>query len=114
MIEKPPSFTLGKILTAPTLTTEFEKLGLENATLDFKKGPNSKSSSFIAKERLHALRWTKKSYCKTRDENSKEGKYAETKFHVISENAQFALGLASPKTGRTHQIRVHAKEHAVH
>ena len=46
-----------------------------------KKGPNSKSSSFIAKERLHSpYDGLKRVIVETRDENSKEGKYAEPSF----------------------------------
>jgi len=43
------------------------------------------------------------------------GKRAETDFHILhteqSEGKTYALGLAFPKTGRQHQIRVHAKAH---
>ncbi|MFT6068421.1 MAG: RluA family pseudouridine synthase [Bacteriovoracaceae bacterium] len=37
------------------------------------------------------------------------GKSAETDFKVLFTNNGYALGLAFPKTGRQHQIRVHAK-----
>lgn len=37
------------------------------------------------------------------------GKSAETNFKIIFKNDQYVLGLAFPKTGRQHQIRVHAK-----
>jgi len=39
---------------------------------------------------------------------SKAGKFAETRFRRIQAYPSFTLVEASPKTGRTHQIRVHA------
>ena len=41
--------------------------------------------------------------------NFKSGKKAVTSFYNLSSNDKGALILASPKTGRTHQIRVHIK-----
>ena len=39
---------------------------------------------------------------------SKSGKFAETLFRRLDKNKNLTLVEASPKTGRTHQIRVHA------
>ncbi len=39
-----------------------------------------------------------------------KGQYAETTWHCISYGPQAALVMCHPKTGRTHQIRVHMKE----
>lgn len=36
-----------------------------------------------------------------------KGKTAQTKYEVLSENEQFSLVKLTPKTGRTHQLRVH-------
>ena len=41
---------------------------------------------------------------------SKEGRNAETHYEVVSQNRYFSLLTFKPKTGRTHQIRVHACE----
>ncbi len=41
-------------------------------------------------------------------ENSEEGKDAETHFELLLEKDNYVLALAFPKTGRQHQIRVHA------
>ena len=40
--------------------------------------------------------------------DSEQGKHAETDFQIIAKNDLYCFGLAFPKTGRTHQIRVHA------
>lgn len=39
------------------------------------------------------------------------GKRAETHFKILYEEGNYVLGLAFPKTGRQHQIRVHALAH---
>ena len=36
-----------------------------------------------------------------------KGKPAQTKYEVLSENEQLSLVKLTPKTGRTHQLRVH-------
>jgi 23S rRNA-/tRNA-specific pseudouridylate synthase len=43
--------------------------------------------------------------------NSPEGKEAETGFELLLEKNGYALALAFPKSGRQHQIRLHAAEH---
>ena len=40
--------------------------------------------------------------------DDRRGKHAETCFHILHDLGSYALGLAFPKTGRQHQIRVHA------
>ncbi|MBC98614.1 MAG: hypothetical protein CME63_12765 [Halobacteriovoraceae bacterium] len=44
-------------------------------------------------------------------EDSNVGKRAETGFKILYEEGEYILGLAFPKTGRQHQIRVHALAH---
>ncbi len=41
--------------------------------------------------------------------DSDKGKHAQTKFKILYKNDDYAYGLAFPKTGRQHQIRVHAQ-----
>jgi RluA family pseudouridine synthase len=43
-------------------------------------------------------------------ENSEFGKESETHFELITEKDNYVLAMAFPKTGRQHQIRVHASE----
>lgn len=42
-------------------------------------------------------------------EESLEGKSAQTEFFILERIGNYVLGLAFPKTGRQHQIRVHAQ-----
>jgi 23S rRNA pseudouridine1911/1915/1917 synthase len=44
-------------------------------------------------------------------EDSSQGKSAKTYFDKIAESEQYLCGLAMPKSGRQHQIRVHAAHH---
>ena len=69
---------------------------------------------FTAKERLMAPEiGLRKVIVQHYPEFSDEGKSASTEFHIIFSNETYAIGLAFPKTGRTHQIRVHAKAHGL-
>lgn len=45
------------------------------------------------------------------DENSSQGKHAQTSFDLVHEQDDYILALAYPKTGRQHQIRAHAAFH---
>ena len=42
-------------------------------------------------------------------QDSALGKEAETFFHIVREGPDYVMGLAFPRTGRQHQIRVHAR-----
>ena len=46
-------------------------------------------------------------------QNSREGKSAQTDFQILHEENGYVLGLAFPKTGRQHQIRVHAAHYGL-
>lgn len=67
---------------------------------------------FVAKERLGSEDdFVPRLYVHCYDENSFEGKHAQTSFALIHEEGDYILGLAFPKTGRQHQIRSHAAHH---
>ena len=73
-----------------------------------------KENSFplTAKERMGGLDdYIPKLFVHCFDENSLQGKHAQTTFHSLFENEKYILGLAFPKTGRQHQIRAHASHH---
>ncbi len=65
--------------------------------------------NFVAKERLGLQEndMMMESY----PESSEQGKWAETEFKILHQEKGYLIGLAFPKTGRQHQIRVHAQIH---
>jgi RluA family pseudouridine synthase len=65
--------------------------------------------NFTAKERLGLQE--NDMMMEAYDVQSEDGKWAETEFKILHTEKGYLLGLAFPKTGRQHQIRVHAKEH---
>ena len=85
----------------------------KNLFFYFKINPDmAKQSSFIAKERLDSTNeGLKRVYIDWHPFESPLGKHAETTFKILFKNNKYALGLAFPKTGRQHQIRVHAMIH---
>ncbi|MGB0453786.1 MAG: pseudouridine synthase [Bacteriovoracaceae bacterium] len=52
----------------------------------------------------------KRVYIESYPEDDSRGKHAETHFKIIEKIGDIVIGLAFPKTGRQHQIRVHAKD----
>jgi 23S rRNA-/tRNA-specific pseudouridylate synthase len=67
---------------------------------------------FTACERLGGIdTFIPKLFVHCFDEDSQEGKVAQTHFKLLEENEDYILGLAFPKTGRQHQIRSHAAFH---
>ncbi|MBL6989407.1 MAG: RluA family pseudouridine synthase [Bacteriovoracaceae bacterium] len=71
--------------------------------------------TFTASQRLRALddKGIKRVEILPFPQDSSEGKMAQTDFHLLHIENNHALGLAFPKTGRQHQIRVHAKVHGL-
>lgn len=74
----------------------------------------NESNTFWAHERLdNPEEKESRVFVEHYPESSSEGKHAETFFKIIYRcpNNEYAIGLAFPKTGRQHQIRVHAMVH---
>ena len=73
---------------------------------------HTQENIFTANERLEQVSTGLERMCmRYHPANSLKGKYASTKFIILMQNQTHALGLAFPKTGRQHQIRVHAMIH---
>lgn len=69
---------------------------------------------FIANERMDSPNeGLKRVYVESYPENSIEGKHARTFFTILEQVGDYVIGLASPQTGRQHQIRVHALAHGM-
>ena len=66
---------------------------------------------FSARERLGERPGVPRGMHMCHPEASTEGKEAQTDFDLLLEKANYVLALAFPKTGRQHQIRLHAAEH---
>ena len=97
-----------------TLTDYFEQSRVKKAYFFISKinSQKAKQKDFIATERLDSTNeGLKRVYIDWHPFGSSLGKHAETKFKILFKNDQYALGLAFPKTGRQHQIRVHAMIH---
>ena len=100
---------------ANKLTTEFENNNVKKCYFWIaKKIEINNKKTFTAKERMdNPEAGLKKVVVQYYPEDSAKGKHAETKFNILGENELYAYGLAFPKTGRTHQIRVHAMAHGL-
>ena len=97
--------------TAKKLTVEFEKNNVKKCYFFIAKKASRKiNRSFKAKQRMdNPEKGLKKVIVKHYPEGDQQGKHAETDFEILHDNENYCFGLAFPKTGRTHQIRVHAK-----
>lgn len=96
--------------SAQLITTEFENTRVKKAYFFIAhKKENSTPFPFTAYERLERLE--PRQLMKAHSESSELGKHAKTDFHLLYESEQYVLALAFPKTGRQHQIRVHAAYH---
>lgn len=100
---------------ANKLTTEFENSMIKKCYFFIAKKNNDQiTTEFRAKERMdNPESGLKKVIVEFYPEESNLGKHAETDFLIIDEKNNFCFGLAFPKTGRTHQIRVHALAHGI-
>lgn len=68
--------------------------------------------SFTANERLGSLDdFIPRLYVHCFEQESTQGKSAQTSFKLLFENSDYVISLAFPKTGRQHQIRAHAAHH---
>lgn len=71
-------------------------------------------SSFTADERLSGDgKGLKRVYINHYPKGDVQGKVASTHFKIVHSEGEYILGLAFPKTGRQHQIRVHAMVHGL-
>ncbi len=94
-------------------TEEFEKNNVKKCYMWIaKKQTYAKENNFIADENLgNPYPGLKRVIVEAFPSDSNKGKIAKTTFKVLETNDSYSVGLAFPKTGRTHQIRVHAKVH---
>lgn len=102
--------------TANLLTSEFENNRVQKCYFFIAriKDHFDHSIEFEANQRLAAQDdGLKRVLIDAFPEDSKEGKHAQTTFKIIAEEEDFVFGLAFPKTGRQHQIRVHAQVHGL-
>ncbi|MBP9681997.1 MAG: RluA family pseudouridine synthase [Bacteriovorax sp.] len=71
-------------------------------------------TQFVANERMGSPdEGLKRVYVESYPEHSLEGKQARTYFTILEQVNDYVIGLASPETGRQHQIRVHALAHGI-
>lgn len=81
----------------------------------------SGQEKFIAEEKHdNSQKSLKRVYVKHYPKDAQQGKSSLTKFHILTQIStqdkqyhRYALGLAFPKTGRQHQIRIHAMIHGL-
>ncbi len=75
------------------------------------KREGARPMPYTAMERMGDREGPPRGMQRTFPENSSEGREAETTFELLLEKDGYVLALAFPKTGRQHQIRLHAAEH---
>ncbi len=106
---------LGKDPTiAAELTALFEQGKVSKSYFFIAHKTKDVPNSFSATERLLSEDFgLRKVVVEPFPANSNEGKHALTNFEIIWQNDKYVMGLAFPKTGRQHQIRVHAMVHGL-
>ncbi len=75
------------------------------------KGEGARPFPFTAKEAIGERPGAPRGMQQAFDEQSAEGRAAETTFELLLERDGYVLALAFPVSGRQHQIRVHAALH---
>ncbi len=104
--------TAAQILTAHFENDRVKKCYFFIAEIDDSKYQGS--SEFTANERMGSTEeGLKRVYINHFPEDSKHGKHACTFFKILHNENGYILGLAFPRTGRQHQIRVHAMIHGL-
>lgn len=101
---------------AQSITPLFEENKVRKAYFFMaKKNENyNGNKEFVCTKRLGTESTGKdRVYIHSYDEDDHRGKSAKTDFKVIEEKGDYVIGLAFPKTGRQHQIRVHAQYHGL-
>ncbi len=97
---------------AGKVTALFEKDLVSKCYFFIAHNNNTSEFPFTAKQRMGDLSdFIPRLFVHCFDEDSKQGKHAETHFKKLYANEDYVIGLAFPKTGRQHQIRVHAAFH---
>lgn len=94
------------------LTEEFEKKNVQKCYMfiAMKTPSYNGEKEFRCDLRLGTSeKGIKRVYINAYPENSREGKHASTDFRILFDDGKYVIGLAFPKTGRQHQIRVHAR-----
>lgn len=76
-----------------------------------KHSTEKRAMPFLAEERLGERPGIPRGMHQWHDKLSSEGKDAETEFWMIHQSENYTLALAFPKSGRQHQIRLHAAAH---
>jgi RluA family pseudouridine synthase len=100
--------------TSKLLTKVFENRKVKKVYFLIAKKNDQIDFPFVATQRLGSEEdFVPKLFVHCYDQKSSKGKSAETSFHKIASGKEFVLALASPKTGRQHQIRAHAAFHDI-
>lgn len=99
---------------AGVLTNEFESRKVWKCYLFIAKEREDFTpfDQFVAQERMGPISEGRdRVHIQAFPQDSDQGKSAFTTFKLIERQNGYVIGLAFPKTGRQHQIRVHAKAH---
>lgn len=106
---------LGKNPKAAQICTDlFEKDLVSKCYFFMAHKQQENNFPFVANERMDSEDdFIPRLYVHAYPENSPKGKHAQTKLISLYENEHYLLGLAFPKTGRQHQIRVHAAHYGL-